>query len=87
MEMARQIFAVLTVLALLGAALWVLRRGGVATGRGLRPNRGTKKLESIERLALTPQHSLHLVRIDGRELVVGTHPTGCTLLVENGGKS
>jgi hypothetical protein len=29
---------------------------------------------------LTAQHAVHLVRIDGRELVVATHPQGCSLL-------
>jgi flagellar biogenesis protein FliO len=41
-----------------------------------------RSLEALERLALTPQHSLHLVRIGGREVVVATYPQGCVLLTE-----
>jgi len=80
MEMARQILSVLAVFGLLGAALWTMRRGGFANIRALR--RDAKSLESIERLPLTPQHALHLVKIRGRELVVATHPQGCALLLE-----
>jgi len=43
---------------------------------------GARILETVERLALTPQHSLHLVRVGGREVVVATHPQGSTLLIE-----
>ena len=36
--------------------------------------------ERIARLALTPQHMLHLVRVQGRVVVVATHPQGCSIL-------
>jgi len=79
-EIARQIFSVLLVFALLGVGLWALRKGSFRLSLA-RPSRGrTRSLETLERLALTPQHSLHLVRIGGRELLVATHPQGCTLL-------
>jgi len=35
---------------------------------------------ALERLALTPQHTLHLVRIQGREVLVATHPQGCSVV-------
>lgn len=84
MEIARQIAAVMLVFAMLGAALWILRRGGsLRFTRGARPSGGrVRSLEALERLALTPQHSLHLVRIGGREVVVATYPQGCVLLTE-----
>lgn len=83
MEIARQVLSVLAVFALLGGALWVLRRGGSASFRGWpRAQKREKAIEPLERLALTPQHSLHLVRIEGRELVVATHPQGCVLLLD-----
>jgi flagellar biogenesis protein FliO len=82
-EIARQVLSVLAVFALLGGALWALRRGGSASfGRWPRAKKRVKSIESLERLALTPQHSLHLVRIEGRELVVATHPQGCVLLTD-----
>jgi flagellar biogenesis protein FliO len=81
MEWIRQVSAVSGVLLLLGAALWWLRRKGLAQ-YGMRPSTGARKrtLESVERLALGPQHSLHLVRLAGRGLLVGTSPTGCAVL-------
>jgi flagellar biogenesis protein FliO len=84
MEMARQVVSVLAVFALLGAVLWTLRNGGLATfrrRRGFRVRRG-RQLESIERLTLTAQHSLHLIRIGEKEVVVATHPHGCALLTD-----
>ncbi len=79
MEIARQVLSVLAVFALLGVVLWALRRAG--TTRFALPKQGRgRALESVERLALTPQHSLHLVKIRGREMVVATHPHGCSLL-------
>jgi flagellar biogenesis protein FliO len=82
MEVARQVSSVLVVLALLGMALWLLRRASAAPVRGLlrRGPRRPRSLEPVERLSLTQQHSIHLVRIHGRELLVATHPQGCTLL-------
>lgn len=81
MELIRQVMAVSSVLLLLGASLWWLRRKGLAQ-YGKRPSSGARKrtLESVERLALGPQHSLHLVRLAGRALLVGTSPTGCAVL-------
>ena len=85
MEIARQMTGMMFVFALLGAALWAVRRGGALSfGRVLRTPSRARSLESIERLALTPQHSLHLVRIGGREVVVATYPQGCALLTERG---
>lgn len=43
-----------------------------------RPGPGPR-LQSIERLALTPHHSLHLVRVDDRTLVVAVSPSSCTV--------
>jgi len=80
MELLRQVSSVLAVFALLGLALWTLRRGGFASLRGMR--RETKSLHCIERLPLTQQHALHLVSIRGREMLVATHPQGCALLME-----
>ncbi len=84
MELFRQFFSVLAVFALLGAALWALRRGGFAS---LRARREGRLLKSVERLPLTPQHALHLVKIGGRQVVVATHPQGCALLMETIGEA
>jgi|SRR5580658_814068 flagellar biogenesis protein FliO len=78
MEPIRQVLAVSAVLSLLAAALWWLRRKGIVRqGSG-----GSRKhaLQAVERLMLGPQHSLHLVRLAGRGLLVGTSPAGCAVL-------
>ncbi|MGH9593082.1 MAG: flagellar biosynthetic protein FliO [Bryobacteraceae bacterium] len=85
MDAVRQTLAVLLVFALLGLALWKLRRAGnVTTGNAWwnRAPAGTRSLASLERLSLTPHHALHLVRMNGREVVVATHPQGCAILAQ-----
>lgn len=76
MEFFQQMAAVAAVLGGLAAALWWLRRRGWA---GTPPAR-KKKLECLERLPLSPQHSLHLVRADGRLMLVSSSPSGCALI-------
>jgi flagellar biogenesis protein FliO len=79
LETLRQVWSVLLVFTLLGVGLWALRRWNPGTRQTL--VRG-KSFQSLERLSLSPQHSLHLVEIDGSRLVVATHPQGCSLLKE-----
>ncbi len=81
MDLYAQILAGVLVIALLGLALWALRRvpaGGFVLAR-LRRKDGAL-LESSERLTLTPQHAIHLVRLGDRAMVVAVHSGGCTLL-------
>jgi flagellar biogenesis protein FliO len=33
-------------------------------------------------MRLTPQHSIHLLSVEGRKLLVGVHPQGITVLTE-----
>ncbi len=79
MELVRQILSVLAVFAALGAALWLLRRNGAASFRGLGRKR-SGRLQAIERVPLSAQHALHLVRFDDRVLVIAAHSSGCTLI-------
>jgi flagellar biosynthetic protein FliO len=83
MELAEQITMVLAVFALLGALLWFLKRRGFAS-LNLAPRRGgnARRVEVLERVPLTPQHALHLVRVSDKVLLIGTAPSGCTLLNE-----
>lgn len=71
----------LFVLALLVSALWWLRRKSLVRV-GVRGKRKHKqaKLESVERLRLSSQHTLHLVRAADRALIVAVHASGCSLL-------
>jgi len=84
MEAIQQVAAVLFVLGLLGGTLYWLRKNGAATfaGKGFgRP--ANRQMQSIERLTLTAQHSLHLVSFAGRTLLIAVSPGGCSLL-DNG---
>jgi hypothetical protein len=88
-SIVRQVCAIVLVFGLLGVTFWKLRRGGSPTAFLARwasnsPLRKTvrrgRAFELVERCALTPQHALHLIRIQGREIVIATHPQGCTVL-------
>jgi flagellar biosynthetic protein FliO len=78
MEELRQAAAVVLVLGLLAFALWALRRRGFLPAGPMR--RAGRRMQAIERLALSPRHSLHLVRVADHTLLIGVHPEGCTLL-------
>jgi hypothetical protein len=91
MDVLQQVVSVLLVFALLGAAVWLLRRGGkisipsfgtrsVARERILGFSRPSRSMVPVERLALTPQHTLHIVRINGSEVLLATHPQGCSVV-------
>lgn len=81
MEAIQQTLVVVFVLGLLGATLYWLRGKGLArfNGRGLGRG-GARRMRTIERLALTPQHSLHLVNVGGRVLLIAVSPGGCSVL-------
>lgn len=49
------------------------RNGGLAAA-------GAPKIAAIDRLRLTPQHSVHLVRVGKRNFLIAVHANGCTLL-------
>jgi len=79
MEAIQQSLAVLLVLALLGGTLlWLRRRGAVHFG-GF-GSRRDRQMQSLERLPLTPQHSLHLVSVGGKVLLIAASPNGCSVL-------
>jgi flagellar biogenesis protein FliO len=75
-----QIAAVFFVMLLLGACLWLLRAKGLAAFTGLPARRKPGVLELIERLPLSAQHSLYLVRYRDRELLVATSATACSVV-------
>ena len=79
MEAIQQMAAVAVVLLLLGATLWVLRRRGLA-GVSLGSKHAERRIQSLERLSLGPQHTLHLLRVGETELLVASSPTGCSLV-------
>jgi flagellar biogenesis protein FliO len=79
MEFISQMTAAVAVLGLLGAALWWLRRRGLAVVAPV-GRRGARRMECLERMALGPQHTLHLVRLGETALLVASSPGGCSLV-------
>jgi flagellar biogenesis protein FliO len=81
MDEIQPILAVLFVLGLLGGTLYWLRAKGLArfNGKGF-ARRDEKQMRTLERLSLTPQHSLHLVSVAGRTLLIAVSPGGCTVV-------
>jgi flagellar biogenesis protein FliO len=80
-ETAQQAWSVALVLALLGGGLWWLRRKGVAYfASGPRSHGKGRSMRVVERLALTPQHSLHLVSVGDRTMLIAASPGGCAVL-------
>jgi flagellar biogenesis protein FliO len=80
-DILRQLSAVLFVFALLGAAVWLsARRRGALLPGGTMLRRTIGAMTVVERVRLTPQHSVHLLRVGRRGLLVAVHPSGCTLL-------
>lgn len=81
MEAIQQALVVVFVLGLLGVTLYWLRGQGLARFGGKGIGRGAaRRMQTIERLALSPQHSLHLVNVGGRVLLIAVSPGGCSVL-------
>ncbi len=80
--------AVALVAALLaGTLLWLRRKGFAGAAGRLLGVRRPRQLEMLDRLSLTPQHSLHLVRLGNRTLLLGRSPSGLALLDTAEGRS
>ncbi|MBI4874036.1 MAG: FliO/MopB family protein [Acidobacteria bacterium] len=75
-----QLAAVAAVFALLGAAVWWLRRAGTLGSWSARPSAGRPLAERVGRVPLGPHQRLELVRLAGRVLVIAVHGSGCSLL-------
>jgi flagellar biosynthetic protein FliO len=81
MELTEQITMVLVVFALLGGLLWLLKKRGIASLPVVgRRAAGIRQMEVLERVPLTPQHAVHLVRVSGKVILIGTAPSSCTIL-------
>jgi len=83
MDFLEPLAAIGFVMALLGASLFLLKKRGAVSFHGSFSNPcGKKRMESVERLSLGPQHALHLIRLDGRSVLVATAPTSVQVLGE-----
>jgi flagellar biosynthetic protein FliO len=79
MEAMRELAAAALVLGLLGVLIWRVRRGGFG-GMLAAANSRARRIQSVERLALGAQHSLHLVRVGEQAMLVAAYPSGCSLI-------
>ena len=77
--MVNQILAVFLVLGLLVLCLALLKKKGIARFNMGLPRRAaaSKEIHLLDRVTLTPHHSLHLVRVRDRVILVGVSPSGC----------
>lgn len=80
METFSQSIAAFLVLLLLVAFLWAMRRRGLASfNLALTKSLAKQKaMQVVERLPLTAHHSLHLVRVQDRLILIGVSPSSCT---------
>ncbi len=79
MESLPQVLAIVFVLALAVGLVALKNKRLPRLGFGLHP-RTAGRIEVLERVMLTPQHGLSVVRAGGVVLLLATHPGGCTLL-------
>lgn len=78
----QQFFAIVFVLLALWAAVLFLRRKGVAVlNAPLRKQ--VHLIQQLDRLRLTPQHSIYLLQIEDRRIAVAVHTHGITILESN----
>lgn len=95
MDLLPQLAGVLLVFAILGCTLWFLRKRGAlrVNGRlplalrGARISGKTKLLEHADRLQLSPTHSLSVIRMGDRAILIGTSPAGFYLVESSAWKS
>jgi flagellar biogenesis protein FliO len=82
MDFFVQLIGVLGVFAVMAALLWLLRRRGIAHFAPLTraARKGRIGAEVVDRLVLTPQHSVHILRVGDHVLLIGVSPAGCTRL-------
>ena len=88
MDLLPQLSGITAVFALLAFTLWFLKKkGAIRTGAllpfglgGRRPRGEERLLERIDGLQLSPTHSLSLIRMDDRAILIGISPGGFCLV-------
>ena len=80
MDTLQPIGAILLVLGLLAGALFVLKKRKFGSFTGDLRFGGERRLQVLERVALTPQHMLCLVRVGEKVMMVTTAPQNCQIL-------
>ncbi len=84
MEELQAFGAVAFVLLLLCGMLYLMRQRGLASFQRVAGRAGLPRMmESVERIPLGPQQTLHLVRVGNRNYLVALGPGACQItLVE-----
>jgi flagellar biogenesis protein FliO len=80
MEIGQQIAAIVFVIGLLVLIAIYLKNKGMAAFTLPTGTRKPRRLEVIERLAVSPAQSLLIVRVDRTTLLIGASASGCQLL-------
>jgi flagellar biogenesis protein FliO len=80
-EIYRQFGGIVLVLLMLAGLLWFAKRRGLAR-LGFRNRGGERIVTVLERVSLTPQHTLHVLVVGGRRLLLTSSPGNCQLITE-----
>ncbi len=82
-DMYRQFLGVLVVLGILVTALYLMKQKGLVRFTGARVlGGGERMVKVIERVPLTAQHTVHLVQIGQRRVLISSSPGSCQLITE-----
>jgi len=81
-DILQPVSAVILVLGLLGSLLVALRRRGMASFSGFSGVAAStaRQMKLVEKIPLGAQHSLHLVRVGDRLILVATGPGSCQMM-------
>jgi flagellar biogenesis protein FliO len=79
-ELIRQLLAILAVFGLLGAAVWALGRRRKLPLFSAVLARHTGTMTVIDRVRLTPQHTVALIKVGRRAVLIAADPGGSHLL-------
>ena len=80
-DLYRQFVGIVIVLGALIATLWYARKRGFAR-LNIGVSSPNRLLKVIERVSLTPQHTLFVVSIADRTLVLSSSPGSCQVITE-----
>jgi flagellar biogenesis protein FliO len=72
------LLVIVVCVGLAGAFFWLRKKGFVRASAALQRRGSTMRV--IERVHLTPQHSLHLVSLGSRTILVAASPSNCQIL-------
>ena len=77
----RQFIGIAVVLGGLVALLWFAKKRGAANWN-FRRSDGDRLVRIVERVSLTPQHTLFVLDIAGRTTLLATSPGSCQIVSE-----